>query len=265
MRFLDNSIDISIITPNYNRGQLLFDLFNSIEINLSTSQINIEWIIIDDGSTDNTEIIVTNIISRSKFSVFYYYQENSGKHIACNLGIEKSRGKSIFIIDNDDKFSFNAFQIFALNLSRDITFFRKKTNTELDLLVSFVEFNNPTSIYINYKIELGILIKSSLAKSRLFPVFNNEKLLPELLWFNYCCDLTEDYKFVNEFVIDTYYREDGLSNNFRINLMRSPIGFKNYYLDMFKRAEFFSLYKWYSLYALAKIHIISLFDNQNHV
>jgi glycosyltransferase involved in cell wall biosynthesis len=265
MRLNDNNIDFSIITPNFNRGELLYDLYNSIINNLEITLLNIEWIIVDDGSSDNTRLIVSSLISKNKFPIYYYFIDNSGKHVACNLGIKKAIGNFIFIIDNDDKFSLNAFQIFKLNFSRDITFFRKKTNTKSDLDVNLIEFDNPTSIYVKYKIELGILIKSSVAKSCLFPVFHNEKLLPELLWFNYCCDLTVDYKFVNQFVIDTFYRADGLSNNFSSNVLKSPNGFQMYYRDMYKRLNMSSLYKWYCLYALIKIQLTTLFNKSSHV
>ena len=67
---------LSIITPTYNRAELLKNLYNSIKKNIIEKD-EIEWIIIDDGSTDNTKEVVQTF--ESSFSIIYQYQENKGK------------------------------------------------------------------------------------------------------------------------------------------------------------------------------------------
>ncbi|MGC9064033.1 MAG: glycosyltransferase family A protein, partial [bacterium] len=92
-------IYITLFTPTYNREKLLSRLYESIK---RQSFSNFEWIIVDDGSTDNTEQIVESWLKESTFDIRYFYQQNSGKHIAINKGVREARGELFFIIDSDD-------------------------------------------------------------------------------------------------------------------------------------------------------------------
>ena len=69
---------ISILTATYNRANLLPRLYESILENNKTYS-NFEWLIMDDGSKDNTKEIVTNWQNDNKIDIKYYYQENAGK------------------------------------------------------------------------------------------------------------------------------------------------------------------------------------------
>mgnify|MGYP003516660189 CR=1 FL=1 len=66
---------ISILTPTYNRENDLEELYNSLLIN-NNSGIDFEWLIMDDGSTDNTKIKVKNYIDQNIISIKYFYQQN---------------------------------------------------------------------------------------------------------------------------------------------------------------------------------------------
>ncbi|MDU5748274.1 MAG: glycosyltransferase family A protein, partial [Haemophilus parainfluenzae] len=65
---------VTIFTPTYNRGYLLTRLYNSL---LEQTDINFEWIIVDDGSTDSTKEIVSSFIEDKRIKVIYEYQNNS--------------------------------------------------------------------------------------------------------------------------------------------------------------------------------------------
>ena len=88
---------ISIITPTYNRGYILDKLYNSL---LKQTNKNFEWIIVDDGSQDNTEDLVKKW--NSDFPIRYFKQKNGGKHRAVNKGVPLAKFKYIFIVDSDD-------------------------------------------------------------------------------------------------------------------------------------------------------------------
>ena len=75
---------ITIFTPCYNRGQFLPQLYESILVQKDT---NFEWLIVDDGSTDNTKAIVESFIAENKMPISYYYKTNGGKHTAINLSL----------------------------------------------------------------------------------------------------------------------------------------------------------------------------------
>ena len=78
---------ISILTATYNRANLLKKLYNSL-IENSKYNINLEWLIMDDGSTDETKNIINTFISESyenqSLEIKYFFQENQGKMTAIN-------------------------------------------------------------------------------------------------------------------------------------------------------------------------------------
>ena len=95
-----NDIKISVFTPTYNRGYCLDRLFNSLK---SQTDMDFEWIIIDDGSTDNTKEIVEHFISDSRFRIIYFWKENGGRHTAFNKAVELCNSDFIISIDSDDE------------------------------------------------------------------------------------------------------------------------------------------------------------------
>ena len=101
---------ISILTPTYNRANLLGTLYQSLLKNKKDG-IEIEWIITNDSSTDNTEEIVETWIQENKIEIIYNKQEHQGKMIAINNLVEKATGDVIIECDSDDYFTDNAFCI----------------------------------------------------------------------------------------------------------------------------------------------------------
>ena len=101
---------ISVLTPTYNRADLLKKLYNSLIVN-SKYDVDIEWLIMDDGSTDNTKEIVTKFINEKNIEIKYFWQENQGKMIAINNLVLHATGDLIVDCDSDDYFTSNAFEI----------------------------------------------------------------------------------------------------------------------------------------------------------
>lgn len=89
---------ITILTPTYNRRYTLDKLYTSL---CRQTKYDFEWIIIDDGSTDDTEKYC-NTLQEINFQIRYYKQQNGGKHRAINYGVSKAKGNYIFIVDSDD-------------------------------------------------------------------------------------------------------------------------------------------------------------------
>jgi glycosyltransferase involved in cell wall biosynthesis len=109
---------VSVIIPTYNNSKYITEAINSV---LSQSCTDLECIVIDDGSTDNTKEILHNFIQSKK--IFYYYQENTGVSAARNLGIQKSKGTQILFLDADDLLNTNALKSLLNNIgSYDIIF-----------------------------------------------------------------------------------------------------------------------------------------------
>lgn len=90
---------VTILTPTYNRGYCLDKLYLSLT---SQTNKNFEWLVIDDGSTDDTEAVISDFILENKINIRYYKKNNGGKHTALNYGINMIESKLIFIVDSDD-------------------------------------------------------------------------------------------------------------------------------------------------------------------
>lgn len=98
----------TIFTPTYNRAYILPKLYQSL---LRQSNKDFEWLVIDDGSTDNTETLVQKYINENKIPIRYYLQKNQGKHIAINKALNLANGEYIVTVDSDDYIVDNHIEI----------------------------------------------------------------------------------------------------------------------------------------------------------
>lgn len=90
----------TIFTATYNRAYSLPQLYRSL---CSQSSKNFEWLIIDDGSTDETESLTESwITAESGFIIRYYKKDHGGKPRAINYGIRFAKGEYFFMVDSDD-------------------------------------------------------------------------------------------------------------------------------------------------------------------
>ena len=90
----------TVFTPTYNRAYILPNLYRSL---CQQTCKDFEWLIVDDGSTDETESLVTRWInSKPPFPVQYFKKENGGKPRAINFGIQYARAPYFFMVDSDD-------------------------------------------------------------------------------------------------------------------------------------------------------------------
>src|SRR5699024_9586929 len=94
-------IGLTVLTPTYNRGELLQKIYQSM---LEQSNQNFQWLIIDDGSSDNTEEIVESlkVNHRSNFIITYEKKANGGKHTALNFAHPYILGEYVMVLDSDD-------------------------------------------------------------------------------------------------------------------------------------------------------------------
>jgi len=92
---------VSVIVPCFNASETIVCTLNSI---INQTYDNIEIIIIDDGSYDNTEELIKSFICEAKHNIKYYYQDNKGVSAARNWGISKCGGDYITFLDADDAY-----------------------------------------------------------------------------------------------------------------------------------------------------------------
>ena len=128
---------ISIILPVYNSENYIEKTIESV---LSQTITNFELIIVNDGSTDNTETICKKYAAKNS-KIKYFYIENSGVSTARNYALTKVTGQYITFIDSDDLYHKDYLKVLQKNL--------KKFQADL-VTCSYQTLSNQPKI-INYK------------------------------------------------------------------------------------------------------------------
>jgi len=104
---------VTVFTPTFNRAATLPRVYHSLANQTFT---DFEWMIVDDGSTDETSEMVHKWVG--KLDIKYFFQPNQGKHIAYNHAIEFASGKYFINLDSDDSCTERALEIFVREMER---------------------------------------------------------------------------------------------------------------------------------------------------
>lgn len=237
---------LSIITPTYNRAHLLGDLALSID---SVSNICYEWIIVDDGSTDNTKEVVDQFQNIYKFNIKYFYQTNAGKPSAVNNGIIAASGRYLTIIDSDD---LAASGLEACLREFDIQYFPVASNLNIcgfsglcanidDGSIVGLQFpsNNLISNHIEMRINKNIIgdknevFITNILKKYLYPILGNEKFITEALVWN---RIGAEYSTVyyNHILIYTRYQINGLTSQGDKLYKENPLSATLYFSELYQ-------------------------------
>ncbi|MGP6602575.1 glycosyltransferase family 2 protein [Ornithobacterium rhinotracheale] len=218
---------ISILTPTYNRANLLARVFESLQ---RQTDKDFEWIIVDDGSTDNTEEIIKTF-SPSTFDLYYFKKENGGKHTALNFAVQKANGEFIIMLDSDDELPSEAISIIlekARNLPKELGgIVGRKSLSSGKIVGSNDNFNQiiSNSLDIRYKEnvngDLTEVFRTSVMREFPFPEFKGERFCPEALVWN---RIAQKYNllFFNKSIYTAEYQEGGLTNTIVKIRMNSP-------------------------------------------
>lgn len=98
----------TVFTPTYNRARTLPRVYESLK---RQTFRDFEWLIVDDGSTDNTRELVEAWQKESLFPIRYFWQENAHKKAAFNRGVNEARGEFFLPLDSDDEALPDALEI----------------------------------------------------------------------------------------------------------------------------------------------------------
>lgn len=232
---------VSVITPTYNRGHVIKNLYRSLS---EQTNKNFEWIIVDDGSTDNTKKSIEKIIEKYELNIKYFYKENGGKHTALNLGVDNASGNCIFIVDSDDVLEVNAIEFIEKNF-REIS-----DNDKIAGMGALKCYKNgevigdsfPKDKYlrsildVTYKDKIlgdkALIFKTEILKSYRFPVFKNEKFLTEAVVYNRMANDNYLIEWYNEKIYIVEYLSDGLTNKYDSIMLQSWNGTKLYFNEL---------------------------------
>lgn len=231
---------LSILTPTYNRAKLLKKLYESIKQNLIPS-MEVEWLIMDDGSTDETEQYVNGFIEEKAFIVRYFKQENQGKMVALNELVKKAEGERIIECDSDDYFKKGAFQVIentASTMDEDIyaCAYLKYDQNECNMGHLFAK-KRTTMFELYFKEaedgEKALVFNSNIRKQYCYELENKERFITEARMYH---KMDKDYqiKCINEPILICEYQEEGYSKNIQEIFKKNPYGYYEYFKEMFE-------------------------------
>jgi glycosyltransferase involved in cell wall biosynthesis len=99
----------TVFTPTYNRVHTLGRVYGSLQ---KQTLRDFEWLIVDDGSSDDTFELIQSWQREADFPIRYFRQDHQGKHIAFNRGVQEAYGELFLLIDSDDEFLSEALERF---------------------------------------------------------------------------------------------------------------------------------------------------------
>lgn len=265
---------ITIFTPTYNRGYIINNLFESLK---RQTIKDFEWVVIDDGSTDETERIFEEYkLTDCGFDIIYEKVQNGGKHCAINKGVKKARGELFFIVDSDDYLTDDAVEKVII-IEKTIPEYERinfagicgnRGYSHDSIIGTTFTSNGYLDITTLDRKENGItgdkaeVFYTDILRKYPFPSFPGEKFLTEcVVWDRIAFD---GYKlrFFNEILIICNYLPDGLTEKYNELLENNPKGWGLFLCQRVKFGKKTGLRKWddYKYYYAIEKKRISFFQ-----
>lgn len=209
-------VKFTIFTPVYNGAKTIHRVFESLE---NQTYRNFQWIIINDGSTDDSDSEIKNFIRTVDWEIIYEKQENMGKHQAWNRAMQLANGELLVPMDCDDSFSNDILEFYREKWS-ELSIDQRNKLSGINVLCEDENGNVigdkypedgmlSNNLTLKYKLKLkgekAGCVRIDLLKQRLFPVLKNSHYPEDYLWLYFA-------KYYNVIcynkVLRTYYRED---------------------------------------------------------
>ena len=221
---------LTVFTPAYNRAHLLPRLYQSL---CDQTNSNFNWLIIDDGSIDETKLVVDGWIKEGRIAIQYIYQENQGMHGAHNTAYKNITTELNTCIDSDDYMPINAVDlilkkwetidsnkvagIIGLDAVPTGNIIGTKFVSELTTLEDFYLKGGKGDKKMVYRTDI-------IKKYPEYPVFEGEKYVG--LGTKYLF-IDKDYELatINEVLVIVDYQATGSSNTMFAQYLKYPKGF----------------------------------------
>lgn len=221
---------LTVFTPAYNRAKTLPRLYESL---LGQTCFDFEWLIVDDGSADETRSVVEGFTGEGKFPVRYVYKENGGKHTAHNRALEIARGEWFLCVDSDDLLADTAVAeiLAAAGEAPGIIAYKE------DLQGSRLSGEFPAGVDAatlwalnedyGCRGEFTLAFRTQYARQFPFPVFPGERFMGECVVY----DRMGQLRLVSRVVTRCEYQQDGYSQDFGGLMGKNPNGYCLYFMQ----------------------------------
>jgi glycosyltransferase involved in cell wall biosynthesis len=222
---------ITVFTPTYNRAYIIGKLYNSL---LRQTYKDFEWLVVDDGSTDDTEDLFKKWIKDNKINIQYIKQSNGGKHRAINKGVQHAKGDLFFIVDSDDSIprdSLEFINMYYRHIEGDKSFggvVGMMAHHDGSIITQGCESESldATSVEMRYKYhivgDMAEVFRTEVLKEYPFPEIDGEHFCPEALTWN---RIATKYKlrFFKKVIYYRDYLDGGLTSKIVKIRMDSPV------------------------------------------
>ncbi len=234
---------ITVFTPTYNRAYIIGELYHSL---CKQSCKEFEWLVVDDGSTDNTAELIEQFQAEKKIDIRYIRKQNRGKHSAINLGVQEAQGELFFIVDSDDRLSPDTIKILNTLYSaiKDNNSFAGVAGVRVNKLNERIGGRFPASpidctaleIRNKYKIkgDLAEAYKTEVLKKYPFPTFEGERFVTEALIWNQIAVDGYKLRYTDCKIYQCEYLNDGLTVQMTRLRQNNPQATALYYSEYYK-------------------------------
>lgn len=226
---------LTIFTPTYNRGYILPKLYDSL---CTQTCKDFEWLVVDDGSTDNTSELLFIWTRQNKIIIRTVSQENGGKMRAYNHAVGLAKGELFVCVDSDDILASETVVADSLKFWNQHC--NEKSIKPLAGMVSFkispkgkgfihvkegFEIKSSEDIYRMYTGEHTDFVRTQILKNFPYPVFRGEKFTTDVYIFR---QMDEEYNFLLHpyYSQNCQYHDDGYTKSYRRILFENPKGYR---------------------------------------
>ncbi len=241
---------ITVFTPTYNRAYIISNLYNSIK---KQTFKNFEWLVVDDGSTDNTEDLFKKWQHEDNdFVIRYYKTVNGGKHRAINRALDLADGEIFFTMDSDDTLTEDALEKVNLwfdeikgvsamggvianrGYTKDDTINPPFKEDFLDkTMLDMYTYQENGEYVLNG--ERAIIFYTDIHKKYRFPEYDGENFMTECVVYNRMAKDGYKMRFYKDIIWIFEYLEDGLTKSGTSIFLKNPRG---YGLSLKEKADF---------------------------
>lgn len=230
----------SILTATYNRAKCLPKLYESLIKNKS-SNYEIEWLIMDDGSKDETENLIKDYIAKNEIEIKFFKQQNQGKMTAINNLAQYVTGEIWIECDSDDYFTDRAFDkikdLYEKNKERkDIYAFAfLKIDQNGNNMGNTFKKEETTMFDLYFKDggtgEKALAFITEVRKKYRYELEHNERFVTEARMYH---KMDKDYKMIcnNEYMMVCEYQEEGYTKNINKEFVNNPFGYYMYFYEI---------------------------------
>lgn len=256
--------EITVFTPTYNRGYIIENLYESLR---RQTYKNFEWVIIDDGSNDNTKDLFDKWINENnEFDIVYKKVVNGGKHRAINRALTYSKGRLFFIVDSDDYLTDDALEKILKweSTIRDkgnfigvagLKGYNKNKNIGKTFTGTYLDASSLEREENNIFGDKAEVFYTNILRQYKFPEFEGENFITENVVWNKIAFDGYKFRWFNEIIYIADYLEDGLTCAGREIFIKNPKGYAfsiqsdiKYYNKTFKSR----VYMWLEYYLNTK-------------